>query len=301
MNSTGLINPDVLWVVVIGLVSGVLGIVTGAQTIFGWLDVERMRVRFNLPLKDGDVQLFITRSKDDKGNYNAVRPLTGIGQVVALEHALILLGRHFPQKTASVVLSPKADDRSKATFPRGDAVVLGGPARNAYAALLAERIQKWSNPVVRFEGDVLAGVETKIAISERTFEYRPESDVDDQSMPTRDTGFVVVLRNPIQQEAWLVWCFGQTSYGTAAAARWYFRERLGRLDFRKIALRRTLLPNYQGFIAALELKREGEGFLAERTPAVLWRLTDKGLHSPHLDVAPLPPTTSRPEPDQQTL
>lgn len=210
-----------------------LGLVLGIVSIFPIVGggyhilVARLAARRLLRLRRrGSVDIVVTTSDQTRSAYGAAsaqRALAPEGEVQAVGGVASTLGRWYPRLRLNIQVS----NRLARELAR-DLVVLGGPAGNHISRQLLEELSStMTAPLSIDAGNCALQVGSYVASA---YDLCKEHDI-----PNRDLGVVVVGMNPLaSNHRRLIICAGFTTYGTGAAADFFFssmtnRRRLPRL------------------------------------------------------------------------
>lgn len=212
-----------------GRVDLLVSLATGALAIFALLVAnargaffrhKRRRWLALTGLKtDCPVDIVLTTSDENQSKHGvqAMRPMTGLGQVRGLAQVARCLGGYLGNRGFSVFLSG-----SVASELNQHLVVLGGPAKNT----LTRQLLHAEVPTAIEDSGWLKvdDVGCVFQVGQDRYELADGDLVD--GVPTRDVAMVVIAPNPYSSSAATssaIACLGMTSYGTEAAAQLLFK------------------------------------------------------------------------------
>lgn len=206
-----------------GLVVSIVGIVPIATAAS--IGVSRRRRGRSVVAFDRrcpvDVVLTLSSETVTRTSKPIVRPLTGIGHVVGATEVSRCLARFYIKKTMRVHLSGHITSRLD-----GDEVILGGPSKNEEAARFLRRIEAYCSVKEFFYSDQSPCSLRIVANDGRSFErYEYETGIS-SGFPKQDLCLIVAATttNETGRRRRLILCSGYTSYGTGAAAEYFFGE-----------------------------------------------------------------------------
>lgn len=208
---------------IVGIALSVIGCIPIVATISVGLTVRRRGkalIGFDrrCPV---DVVLTLSAETPPRSGRRIVRPLTGIGQVIGAAEVSRCLGRFYLKKTIRVHLSGHITNRLD-----GDEVILGGPAKNEEASRVITHMSDYcSIAEFRYRDEFPNSI--YIRTNSGQIFSREEFDTEiSNGFAKRDLCLIIAAtrNNETGHRRRIILCSGFTSYGTSAAAQYFFGQ-----------------------------------------------------------------------------